>query len=75
MCEALREFFEPEIEQRLKEANESGIQKGMQQGRKSEIFASVQAGDYGVARGAEKLNITEDELKKLMEEAGYVTKK
>jgi hypothetical protein len=32
MCEALREFFEPEIEQRLKEANESGIQKGMQQG-------------------------------------------
>jgi hypothetical protein len=32
MCEALREFFEPEIEQRLKEANESGIYEGMQQG-------------------------------------------
>jgi hypothetical protein len=32
MCEALREFFKPEIEQRLKEANESGIHEGMRQG-------------------------------------------
>jgi hypothetical protein len=28
MCEALREFFGLEIEQQLKEANESGIQQG-----------------------------------------------
>jgi hypothetical protein len=27
MCEALREFFEPEIEQRLKEASEKGMQQ------------------------------------------------
>ena len=40
-------------------------------GRKKEIFQSVQDRDYSVRRGAEKLGITEEEFKKCMEEAGY----
>ena len=40
-------------------------------GRKNEIFQSVQDRDYSVRRGAEKLGITEEEFKKCMEEAGY----
>jgi flagellar biosynthesis/type III secretory pathway protein FliH len=44
MCEALREFFEPEIEQRLKEANESGMQKGMEQGMQQGLQCGIQQG-------------------------------
>jgi hypothetical protein len=44
MCEALREFFEPEIEQRLKEANESGIQQGMEQGMQQGLQCGIQQG-------------------------------
>ena len=40
-------------------------------GRKKEIFQSVQDRDYSVRRGAEKLGVTEEEFKKCMEEAGY----
>ena len=40
-------------------------------GRKKEIFQSVQDRDYSVRRGAEKLGVTGEEFKKCMEEAGY----
>ena len=39
--------------------------------RETEIFKSVQDGDYGVARGAEKLGVTEAALAEKMEKAGY----
>ena len=39
--------------------------------RETEIFKSVQDGDYGVARGAEKLGVTETEFVEKMENAGY----
>jgi hypothetical protein len=44
VCEALREFFEPEIEQRLKEANESGMQQGIRQGMQqgSDVVFDIQ---------------------------------
>ena len=40
-------------------------------GRYSEVFSSVQEGDYGVERGAEKLNMSVPEFEKKMQEAGY----
>lgn len=46
-------------------------EEGREQGREEEIFLSVQEGDYGIRRGAEKLGITESEFVKRMEAAGY----
>lgn len=46
-------------------------EEGREEGIKTEIFSSVQEGDYGVKRGAEKLGITEEEFIKRMEAAGY----
>ena len=40
-------------------------------GRREEIYASVRDGDYSLARGAEKLGISVQELEKRMTEAGY----
>ena len=40
-------------------------------GREVEIFTSVQDGDYGIKRGAEKLGITEKQFIEKMEEAGF----
>ena len=48
-----------------------GRQQGLQQGREKEIFLSVQEGDYGVKRGAEKLGISEEEFISRMEKVGY----
>lgn len=45
--------------------------KMREEGREEEIFLSVQEGDYGIRRGAEKLGITESEFVKRMEAAGY----
>ena len=45
--------------------------EGRQQGREKEIFLSVQEGDYGVKRGAEKLGISEGEFISRMEKGGY----
>lgn len=46
-------------------------EEGIEQGRKTEVFDSVQCGDYGIARGAQKLNLSIDEFKKQMLEAGF----
>ena len=59
--------FERQIELEREEAEN----KGLLRGRETEIFKSVQEGDYGVARGAEKLGITEAEVVEKMEAAGY----
>ena len=42
-----------------------------EQGRKTEVFDSVQCGDYSTARGAQKLNLSIDEFKKQMMAAGF----
>lgn len=55
----------------LKKGIQQGIQQGLEQGRTSEIFSSVQEGDYSVERGAQKLNLSVPEFEKQMTEAGY----
>ena len=55
--------FERQIELEREEA--------MLYGAEQEIFKSVQEGDYGIERAAEKLGITEAEFVEKMETAGY----
>ena len=55
----------------LEEGRHEGRQAGLQEGRYNEVFSSVQEGDYGVERGAEKLNMSVPEFEKKMQEAGY----
>ena len=56
----------------ITEYNEKTFVEGIrEEGRENEIFLSVQDGDYGISRGAEKLGITESEFIKKMEAAGY----
>ena len=59
--------FERQIELEREEAEN----KGLLRGRETEIFKSVQEGDYGITRAAEKLGITETEFIEKMEKAGY----
>ena len=47
------------------------FEKGLAKGRKTEVFVSVQEGDYGVARGAQKLNLSVEEFEKEMFAVGY----
>ena len=54
-----------------KEGMSLGRKEGLLEGKETEIFKSVQDGDYGVARGAEKLGVTEAEFVEKMETAGY----
>ena len=50
---------------------EEGMSLGRMEGMEMEIFKSVQDGDYGVPRGAEKLGITEAEFIEKMKSSGY----
>ena len=54
-----------------KEYGEEQKQEGIQTGRRTEIYLSVQDGDYSVQRGAEKAGLSLEEFKKSMSEAGY----
>ena len=58
-------------EEGREEGRKAGMSEGLSRGREIEIFLSVQEGDYGVKRGAEKLAITEAEFIERMEKAGY----
>ena len=74
MC--LTEFDEKKYEDVLREEGreeglEKGLAKGLVKGRKTEVFVSVQEGDYGIARGAQKLNLSVEEFEKEMSAAGY----
>ena len=83
MCEALRELMKEEIEKEKdiaireghakgrEEGRAEGRAEGREEGRLKEIFLSVQEGDYGIRRGAEKLGISEAEFEKRMAEAGF----
>ncbi len=50
---------------------DEGRQEGLREGQYNEVFSSVQESDYGVERGAEKLNMSVSEFEKKMKEAGY----
>jgi len=66
MC--LTEFDEKKYEDVLRE---EGRKEGLAEGRKKEVFMSVQEGDYGIVRGAQKLNLSVEEFEKEMSAAGY----
>ena len=66
MC--LTEFDEKKYEDVLRE---EGREEGLVEGRKKEVFMSVQEGDYGIVRGAQKLNLSVEEFEKEMSAAGY----
>ena len=55
----------------LAEGREVGLAEGLAEGRMTEVYSSVQEGDYGIKRGAEKLGLSEEEFVKRMEEAGF----
>lgn len=56
----------------ITEYNEKVFVNGiLEDGRRKEIFDSVEDGDYGIARGAQKLGISEKEFIRQMKEAGY----
>ena len=67
--------FERQIELEREEAKKTGVTEGLLRGRKEgmeiEIFKSVQDGDYGIPRGAEKLGVTEAEFVEKMKTAAY----
>ena len=48
-----------------------GREEGVLQGRLDEIFSSVQDRDYSISRGAQKAEMSIEQFKKVMEEAGY----
>ncbi len=64
-------LWEEGREEGLVEGLEKGLEKGLAKGRKIEVFVSVQEGDYGVARGAQKLNLSVEEFEKEMFAVGY----
>ena len=66
MC--LTEFDEKKYEDVLRE---EGREEGLAKGRETEVFVSVQEGDYGVERGAQKLDLSVEEFEKEMSAAGY----
>ena len=53
------------------EVREEGREEGRMAGLCQAIFSSVQEGDYGVSRGAEKMGISIEEFVQKMTEAGY----
>ena len=46
-------------------------QEMIRKGRLSEIFLSVQEGDYSIKRGAQKSNMSEKDFEELMIKEGY----
>ncbi len=63
--------FEDGLEKGLAKGRAEGHEKGLVEGRAKEIFDSVSEGDNSVSRGAQKMNLTEEEFIKQMEAAGY----
>ena len=47
------------------------LEQGRNEGQYREVFSSVQEGDYGIVRGAQKLNLSVEEFEKEMSAAGY----
>lgn len=47
------------------------MEKGIEKGRMTEIFSSVQEGDYSLERGAQKAGMSIQEFEKAMADKGY----
>lgn len=71
MCDVADRLERMGIEKGIKEGIKEGIEQGIEKGRLSEIFDSVQAGDYSINRGAEKARMEIAEFEKAMKDAGY----
>ena len=71
MCNLSQGIKEQCLEQGIERGIERGIEQGILKGRSSEIFESVQEGDYSIERGAQKMNLSVEEFEKSMIEAGY----
>lgn len=77
LAESLRDAVEYYRKKRMDWKSEDayvydqGKEAGEQIGKQTEIFSSVQEGDYSVERGAQKMGISVDEFRKCMDEAGY----
>lgn len=71
MSEAVRQYAMEYAKEYAKEYGEEQKQEGIQTGRRTEIYLSVQDGDYSVQRGAEKAGLSLEEFEKSMSEAGY----
>ena len=74
--DVLKDFFINRREEVAKVTNldftfERQIELVREEARETEIFKSVQDGDYGIPRGAEKLGVTEAAFVEKMENAGY----
>lgn len=66
MC--LTEFDEKRYEDVVRE---EGIQEGIQKGILTEIFSSVEEGDYSIERGAQKAKMQINEFEEAMTKAGF----
>ena len=53
------------------EGLQEGLKEGLNKGIQQEIFTSVQEKDYSIERGAQKLDITVEEMMEKMKAAGY----
>ena len=71
MCEVIEEYAKKRADESRMEGHQEGRKEGRKEGRMVEIFLSVQEGDYSTSRGAQKLNVTEEEFCKQMKDAGY----
>ena len=74
--DVLREFLINRRKEVAKVTNldftfEKQIELVREEAKAAEIFKSVQEGDYGITRGAEKLGVTEAEFVEKMNAAGY----
>ena len=71
MCNYSEYILEQGHQAGLQEGHQAGLQVGLKEGQYREVFSSVQEGDYGVERGAQKLHLSVAEFEKKMQEAGY----
>ena len=71
MCNYSEYILEQGHQAGLQEGHQAGLQVGLKEGQYREVFSSVQEGDYGVERGAQKLQLSVAEFEKKMQEAGY----
>ena len=76
LAESLRDAVEYYRKTRMDRKSEDAYvyDQGKEAGKQTEIFLSVQEGDYSVERGAQKMGISVVEFRKCMEEAGYRVK-
>lgn len=66
-----KEYAKEYAEEHAEEYAKKHIEKAFEQGRTQEVMDNIHDGIYNIEYGAEKLNITVEELTEKMKEAGY----